>query len=229
MSNRTDLPRITPDKAPTLFNREAGGWAYLGGTVAAVATVPYVLKESFKAVRRGETRIKNQLPVLGTVFGAQIIGGLYGAMKGKARQEREMVEGRVVKDPTIWNSGFFGGAMLGGVAILPLTLLLNAGKISPLMYNLISIPIGLGACIKGMSNRKQDMQHDFERSTALRQQEIDVAKMRLETLESTIAHSGSYKDSVSSEEAALLAAKQDTKTAHADKLTDAQALETQRA
>src|SRR6478736_1706894 len=48
MADRYDLPKIKPDKQPSYFNREAGGWGLLGGFAAAVAAVPFLTKDLLK-------------------------------------------------------------------------------------------------------------------------------------------------------------------------------------
>ena len=208
MGDRKDLPKITPQEKPTLFNREAGGWGVVGNIVGGVAG-------SFS----GNAATKTMVQYAGTAAGA-----LYGGLKGKARQQKEQVEGRVVKKPTVWNSGFWGGAVVSSLVIAPIAHFNSktieaaaaAGHASPLLagVGLGLFTLGLAAPIYGSLHRKKSMQRDLEQAKALQAnqqaqaqgmgQDVTVGQVQEQPL--------SYKNSVSPAEAAALAEKQAEKS-----------------
>lgn len=209
MGDRPDLPRIKPDKAPSYFNREAGGWGYLGGFIGStIATISILGKKvDYKSINK----------TLGIALGIQTVGLVFGAIKGHARQEKEMTEGRVVKSPTIWNSGYFSGATIGALVLLPISLANHFGKMK-LPMSMVALATEFGAGTLGMYKRKESMQQDFDKAMGLRQQEIGAVKEKLHVLERTTTMPTSYKNSVSAAEAEALAEKQGGATSHAEQL-----------
>jgi hypothetical protein len=212
MADRPDLPRIKPAQQPTYFNREAGGWAFLGSFVGTLVGLAASAKEITRTNgASGKTKF------FAIALGTEAIAAVFGAIKGKTRQEREQVEGRVVKDPTYLNSGFFSGAIVGGLITFPIDLLLEKAKVSRSVTGTIG-QIGLwGGGALGLKIRKDSQQHDYDQAIGLRQQEIGVMKDKLHKMERTVQpHPASFKDSVSADESALLEAKQKT-GGHADR------------
>ena len=213
MGERKDLPKIIPQEKPTIFNREAGGWGIAGGMVGDVAG-------SF--TRNAAT--KSVLVYAGTAAGA-----LYGGLKGKARQQKEQVEGRVVKKPTVWNGGIWNGLFVAGLVCIPFASIFEKaaqGAINsiPLLTAVSSLVVV--APIVGSVMRKNSMKRDLKQAEALRDeqqakgqgiaQEITAGQGQEQPL--------SYKNSVSPAEAAALAEKQAEKSqAHVAAMEAAQA------
>ncbi|MEJ0010788.1 MAG: hypothetical protein WDN72_10165 [Alphaproteobacteria bacterium] len=83
MALRTDLPRVTPDDKPGLFNWRTGIGALWGSYIAA----------EFPTQRLSRNR-------LNIAFGA-LMGASIGYMWGEDRRKVEQQEGRVVRDPQI--------------------------------------------------------------------------------------------------------------------------------
>lgn len=241
MGDRTDLPKIKPDKQPSFFNREAGGWGLLGGITASVVGIFAVGGKMFKDMAKlsasnglteeaaSNLRKKNTPLLLGILGAGYATGIVFGGLKGLDRQKKEQQEGRVVKQPTIWNSGIFSGWLIGALVNIPVNLALQAVKAPNLLIKLTVPATWIGGMVIGSNQRKASMQRDFDQATAQRHEEISGLKQQVRALEQTVAPA-SYKDSVTPAESAALTAKQDTKQAHADKLTDVPALaEAQRA
>lgn len=193
MAERYDLPKIKPDKQPSLFNVEAGNWAFVANLVGS-------LGGKVAGMREGATGF--------LVLAATAAGALFGGMQGKARQEKEMVEGRTVKDPTYFNGGIAGGALLGSLASIPLVLITRKLAMS-------SLGLVVGG-IAGSVMRKNDLQHDFDRAVAIRKHEINTLREKANALEQTTKQPSplSFMNSVTPDETKTLEARQDRPKEH---------------
>lgn len=192
MADRYDLPKIKPEEKPTLLNGEAGNWGmagslvgFIGGGIAQKLTGNTVLGSS-------------------VIWGTTALGTAFGALKGKARMEREAVEGKTVKNPTLLNRGFFTGAFVGWLVSVPVFFLARGNlKLAGALSTGIQ---GIGM-VAGMVMRKNSMQRDFDKATQLQQakQDVSLSQARVQEMEPAV----SYKNSVSKDEAAALAQKQE--------------------
>ncbi|PZP87228.1 MAG: hypothetical protein DI582_00205 [Azospirillum brasilense] len=72
---------------------------------------------------------------------------------------------------------------------------------------LLSLAIGIGAICWGSISRKNELQRDFDRAVGMRDAEINTLKASVAAPQP--APAPSYKDSVTAEESAQLAAKQE--------------------
>ncbi len=188
MADRYDLPRIPVTDKPTIFNREAGGWGLLGSMIGSM--IPF-----------------------GSLIGAAV-GIAYGGSKGMRRMERELVEGRAVKDPTYWNSGVWSGWLIGILLVMPV-LLLSFVTGGLLIGVALAAPL-IGAVI-GSNIRYNSMKQDIGMAVALRNQEHNLAKEA--ALEHEMGRAPTvYKDSVSREEAAALEQKSSKPRNHLDEM-----------
>lgn len=104
MAARTDLPRVKGPK-PTLLNYDLGIGAIAGQFVSA-ATLGVGMLLGFSI----------SLPLMAGAIAVTTIGGAaIGAASGKARMEKEQIEGRQVHEPSIINRGW-GFGLFGAVA-----------------------------------------------------------------------------------------------------------------
>lgn len=204
MGERHDLPKIKPDEAPTLLNREAGEWGFVGGFLGTFAA----------SVIKGGAAVKIAVDL--AITGA---AALYGGMQGKARQEREAAQGRVVKTPTYWNGGIWGGLFVSGLIQAPVTYYSQfKGFTEKKLFGRLAIISGvvtLGSIVAGSVLRKESMQRDFDKSIAIR----DANHAKTNELLQAVAASQqaptmpgadevSYKNNVTPDEAAALLEKQ---------------------
>jgi hypothetical protein len=191
MSERHELPKIKPTEAPSLFNHEAGKWGMLGALITAIP--------AYVAQVKGSPKLAAAIAAVGWAGGA-----LYGAVTGKEQQEKEMTQGRVVKDPGYWNKGILSG--------LAATVLVGA----PFRLAGGTLPFGgamaLAAMITGSVMRKNSLQKDYDQSLAIHeQQQAQMAGAQGHGK----GHQPSYTNSVSPSEAATLAERQGAKANHA--------------
>jgi hypothetical protein len=150
MSERYELPKIKPAEAPSLFNHEAGKWGLLGALITAIPA--------------GVAKVSSGPRLAAAVAAVGWVGGaLYGAVNGKEQQEKEMTQGRVVKDPGYWNKGILSGLTATVLLGLPFSM---AGKALPLTG-----AMGLAAMITGSIMRKNSLQKDFDQSLAIHEQQ----------------------------------------------------------
>lgn len=210
MGERNDLPKIKPEKQPTIFNHEAGKWGFLTSIVASIALVPAMMKEMGKTLGQGlslkeETKIFEQSPRLRNLglvaIGAEILGALFGGFQEKQKQEKEQVDGRVVKTPGYWNkgilSGLFVSSLISSVAVY--------GFKKPIS-GAVGTLISLGGAVVGSVMRKNELQRDFDQATAqqAKQQEENTALLHM-LANNQLAHAPvTYKNSVAPDEALAL-------------------------
>lgn len=187
MGERHDLPKIKPTEQPSMFNHDMGVGAWLGNVVGWGVLLT--------AATRGR-------PALGVGLGiaAPIIGGLWGGLSGKAKQEREQIEGRVVKEPGYWNKGILTGLVLGGMLAI----------FAPLLGGILSI----GGAVTGSIIRKNSLQKDFDLAVAIRDQQQMQVMATAQGLGKGPQHS--YMNSVTPTESATLAQKQVAQASHVD-------------
>lgn len=193
MAERTDLPKIKPEGQPSLINHSMGVgafWGNLGGALAALA-VPAKYK-------------------VATVISGSALGGLLGGMQGKNKQENEQAHGMVVKSPSYWNKGIISGMMAGWAVGLPIRHFAKGAK------GLVFVAEAGGAVI-GSVLRKNELQRDFDRAVSVRDLETEALRNQLHAAQLANGTVPSYMNSVSADEAAALAARQDRKETHADK------------
>lgn len=216
MGTRTDLPKIKPDEQPSIVNGEAAGWGLLGGFVGSMAA---------SIIGKGTQGI-------GLANSAGLaIGGILGGLKGKSRLEHEQQEGRVVKTPGYWNRGIINGLFAGFLVHVPLVTLVKNGNLSR-GWAMASAWGTIGAMITGSIWRKNSLQHDFDKSVAIRdsnQAKVNQLLNEAAKLTPPVADEpASYKNSVTPDEVTALLEKQAQApqvekpahtghTAHADK------------
>ena len=203
MGIRADLPKIKSDEQPSFFNREAGMWGEVGSILGGLASL--VIPN--RAVKYG---------VVATVAGAGVV---LGGLQGLSRQKEEAINGRVVKDPSYWNSGILSGSLVAGLITMPFGYFLAkpeallSGSTTALATVGLATAAWLGGVIAGSVMRKNSMQRDFDKAVELQNQEKARAKELLESVAKGKGHEmdapvPSYKNSVTPDEAAALAEKQ---------------------
>lgn len=204
MGERHDLPKITPDEKPSLFNTEAAYWGLVGSVVGGLGSY----------IGRGSVAVRIAVDLAFTGAGA-----LYGGIQGKARQEREQNAGRVVKTPGFWNSGILSGFFVSGLIQAPLTYYTMFKEMTPKAYGRALTASGiitLGGMITGSIMRKNSLQRDFDKAVAIRDAHTAQAQQMLATsiaqqqvpAAPTMDEPPSFKNSVTPDEAALLMEKQ---------------------
>lgn len=146
MSERPDLPKIKPKRAPGLLSYETLDWALNGWIIGDLV--------SFFSNREIARK-----PVLWT---GMIMGAVAGAVIGKDRQEREQAEGKTVSDPTYWNSGLGLGAAAIVILAIPM------GAFHSLASSMTTIAASLGAAALGSVIVRSEMQQDFNQALAAR-------------------------------------------------------------
>ncbi len=204
MALRNDLPRIAPDKAPSIFNGSMARGSFYLSAAAMIGIAGFF---AFVAPATSPLLV---MKAAGVFLGAQAVGGLVGGIVGKAQQQRELVEGRTVSDPTFINNTMIGATEL--VLALGAAIAIAGG-----LPTLISIgPIAataafVTAAVVGGIIGKQSMKQDFNRAIAQRDSALEVATGRAiysPRLEQDLARGkAAYKDSVSAEESQALDAK----------------------
>lgn len=201
MSTRTDLPKIKPDDQPSIFNHEAGEWGIYGGLLSIIPSVIAYMSGCRESVIRG-------IGIAGTVGGA-----LYGGLKGKAQQEKEAVEGRVVKDPGYWNKGLLSGWLISGLIQAPFHLMNKSSTLVGFLLTATTMTIG-------SISRKNSLQHDFDKAVALRDGEQAQLKQMVHSVakEREPHHQPGFKDTVSADEAARLEQQQQPTASHVEQL-----------
>lgn len=212
MNDRPDLPRIHPDEPVSFFNREAGGWGLLGNTLGGVAAAVSLIGQNIKNAQKGipvapETMVKSLPLIISITLGATAIGTIFGGLKGMDRQKREKEEGRVVKTPTGWNSGIWGGWLGGILLAIPVRMAHIHGVIGAKAAFITGAVLEIGGMIVGSNLRKSSMERDFNKAIAQRNQEIGALKEQTKMLEQTVAPGKNYKNSVSAEESQALEGK----------------------
>ncbi len=194
MGERSDLPRIKPEKEPSYFNHTAGLYGDIAQTAGYVAD--------------GVVKTKYWQPI------SLVLGAAIGGVIGKAKQEREAVEGRIVKTPSIWNVGIFTGSAVASALVLPVSLTLQ--QPTGLAALLLGAAPIVGSAV-GMVVRKKELQKDFDKAMSIRNQELAELKMLKKQQAKALEPEG-YKNTVTPEEAALLADKQSPVVSHEEAL-----------
>lgn len=239
MAYRPDLSPIRPSERPGIFNREAGGWSiFFGfiGAVIAVAAAPSIVA----ALGITGSAVAGAIAITEfTGLAAGFLGGLiFGGKRGMLRQQRELENGRVVKDPTYLNGGIWNGlaTVMGVNTAITGGMLLTGMTTGAELAVMLAAPLTLGAAVLplaamtiGSLIRKNSMQRDFDQAMVQRGRMAALAQQR-EMSESMGRGPTIFKDSVSAQEAALLESKQAASRSHADGVTAsrAQPAETQR-
>jgi hypothetical protein len=193
MAERLDLPRVRPEGKPTIFNHGMAHGAFWG-------SIAGILVGSAAALLVGALFTNPALGVGLLIYSGksigEVIGGVIGGVKGKEKHERETVEGRVVRDPGYWNKGILSGLVVSNFLALPIEMAF--GAFSPTF----SMIFAISGMILGSSLRKNDLQQDFDRAVAIR--ENGIQQLRAAALEKGISQEKSMSQTVTKEEAAHL-------------------------
>ena len=217
MSDRTDLPKIKPDTAPTIFNHEAGKWGWISGFIGVLVAIPTVIVPKARiAIKTGRSAelVHSELNEAGAIIiAAQLAGAAIGGTIEKHKQEREQTEGRIVKTPGYWNKGILSGFLVSSLIQTPIAM-----SKKPLSNGLSAV-IGLGSAVIGSVMRKDQLQRDFDKSVALRNHE--QAQLQALLRHEAPLPEPTYKNSVTPEESATLHQQQTAPKTHADKLVTA--------
>jgi hypothetical protein len=233
MAERTDLPKIKPTEAPSLFNHEAGKWGAVGGLVASTAAALHVhssvkkqiqsmiAEHGIEALHRakldGKALLSSGRKMIGLLLGVELVGGFVGGLFGKSQQEKDVNEGRTVKTPGYWNKGILSGWLAVAIPVQIISLFrTNEANVLDMnfqqrksIYGFIAV---VGGAIVGSIMRKNSLQKDFDQAVALRdQQQAQLIHGAAK------AQQPGYMNSVNTSEAAELAQKQAAKnSSHAD-------------
>ena len=229
MGERLDLPRVPSTTKPSFWNHDTAKWALMGNIAGNVIG----LLIAGTALFSGSGLLAAGAFLLAPVFslGGTYLGAKHGATIGAARQERELTEGRVVKDPSYLNKGIVSGLVVGNVASAALSLL-GFG----LPWITITSGLGLIGAAVGSFIEKQNMSRDYDHAVALRNQQQGVMVqqpviMQGQTMTPTVGQ-GQYMNSVSPQESQALETQLAAHDAsHAQQVLDQQAqqpLNTQR-
>ncbi len=226
MAKRYDLPRIPATEEPTIWNRTMGVWAFVGSWVAAIAAHVGLAATGIDADldpvfdlhgAHPETTaeaVKELQPVLNTIGGTNLaiesatgVAAVAGGLSGKAKMERELQTGKVVKDPTFWNGGIVSGIMAvsvpAGVAVA--SLFLVGAPLLGVAVAAAGFVASLGAAIYGGFAVKGKMQQEFNQSLAIKE-EIELQRGYGKC--PVMAQQHAYVNSVTPEESQALEAAQ---------------------
>lgn len=164
MALRRDLPTIPQQQEPTIWNGEMAKWGYISLSGAELATT----------VLLPRTDIASQFALN---HGAMAIGGLLGGQHGKERMAEQQITGKIVRDPTIWNTSFFTNSLLVSVpaSALSTALFINGQSIRGATIAIVGGIGSIGAGIAGGFAKKERMQDEFNQAMA-RRDELLVAK-----------------------------------------------------
>lgn len=227
MGERHDLPKIKPEKEPSIFNHEAGKWGYLSSLAASLAAIPYFLKEAVKDVVKKpdhELTAKTNPEDFKSIFkkinaeaehdvlhnpklrnvalvttGVGIVGALIGGSKEKSKQEHEQTEGRVVKTPGYWNKGIVSGMFVSGL----INTIFNYGLKKPLGAT-TGLIVGIGSMVVGSVMRNSELKRDYEQALmtkgAYEQQKQQQTEILVQQLAELQKQQPTYKDSVTPDE-----------------------------
>lgn len=226
MSTRTDLPKVKHEQAPSVFNHEAGKWGFISGMLAGIGVFSNAMiagtKQAIKS--RGMMTEEEIIKHVGSsyktgivvVAAAEVGGALIGGLKEKNNQEQAVTDGRVVKTPGYWNKGILSGLLASSLVQAPFSYsdmseMAKTGKAATRSSLWLAVPL-IGAII-GSIMRRSELQRDFDKAVAIREEEMDTLKAKVAAHEAKHEEHApvSYKDSVSPEEAEALAEKQQKK------------------
>lgn len=202
MTYRTDLPRIKPDKEPSLVNEDMFASAALGGALGGL----------FQLVLGGKNRATQIF-----VYAAFILtGGILGGLSGKAKQEREQVQGRIVEHPGFFNQGIVSGAILADSAT-DIVDIIKDNNSKTTSWSVRGIIAFLGATI-GSIVTQQVRQKDFNKAVAIRDKQQQALQARIEELS---RHHG-YDGKITKDDMRLLVGhpQHGSQYSHVEKLTE---------
>lgn len=142
-----------------------------------------------------------------------IIGGLIGGQMGKRQMEVDVVAGKAVSDPTIWNKAFFTGSFVGSIIGGALLMGLLAAGVPLLGASAGGAVASLGIMVGSVMSRKGHMQQELDQAKTIQaQMQMDQAMGR--GVSQSVGHTrgivqaqAPYVNSVSAEEMALLNAR----------------------
>jgi hypothetical protein len=203
MADRPDLPKIKPDETPSIFNHEMGSWAFNGNFLGFLASLALPIKYR-----------------TGTILAGTALGGLWGGIKGKEQQEKEAIEGRVVKTPGYMNIGIISGWVAGTMLALPVQMLMRNNTSA---VNNLGLLGALGGMTIGSISRKNSLQHDFDKAVAMRREEIGQLRARAQQAEMAMSTQPVVAETVTAAAAEVPAQADEAKpkpTHHQDKLVE---------
>lgn len=225
MADRTDLPKIKPDAEPSIINHKAGVYGLLGSMGSSLALASLNNRATVKIVEQdipefekllNITSSTKKFAILGVVGG--LIGALIGGNSEKKKQEVDQQQGRVVKDPGYFNKGLVSGTYFSTLINAPI--IISKLRAEDILFRKIRITklnaaIAVVGMVTGSILRKNSLQHDFDQSIAIRDGKQAETQDLLHQAANQLGTGASFKNSVTPDEAAVLADKQDQKSSHA--------------
>lgn len=241
-SNEEKLILPVHDK-PTFFNQDifkgvfwgsllfSIGGAVLGalGLVPVPSEVTQFINEGFTASELSAAGSILQSiggATIGLIAGSGIgtlAGGVYGGLRGKEQMQRDLENGKEVREPTFWNKSIFTGLFIASAIGYALeTAIVTAGfalgETGASAANVIGTLVGgiapIFGAVQGGLVGKETMRQEYNQALALKEQERITATAR--TQEASLTYSlqpqqghaaNPYKNSVSQEEAQALEAR----------------------
>lgn len=212
MALRTDLPRISVKDEPTIWNQDMGKWAFWGSLIIGVPLMlaamsnGYIPEDAdfFRKIPKGEFFLTEAIG-----WGSAAIGGIFGGLVGKSRMEEEQQEGKIVREPTIWNKGLLTGLMVGGLitTLVAAPFVLAAGSTFGL-FPLKALIVPLVTGVKFANQEKETMQREFDQAVNLKIEQDVSRGLSLQMSRSPVPGisqaQAPYVNSVSMQEANML-------------------------
>lgn len=220
MALRTDLPKIPVDREPTIWNRNMGAWAFCASLLSVLVVPPL-------AIAFGTASLVPSI----VSYGMIAIGGFIGGQRQKAEMEKEAIHGKIVREPTFWNSKVLSNYMAVSIPVgLAITAAayslgidissladqgvqsIGAEKVTQAMGLVTAAGIGgLVAIVSGIFggfDQKEQMQKEFDQAVDIKMQQ-DVSRglqqMMSRAPQRGISQAQSpYVNSVSQAESAML-------------------------
>lgn len=208
MAARSDLPRLAGAR-PSYFNSVASTFGVIGAA-AAFAAATYI-----PAVATAVTGIAGATLAapLAAAIGVGLAATTLGAVIGKTKMQNELINGRVVREPSFLNKGLMNGLFLGGAvalgimaapALLPAaavasipTVLTGAGALAAIA----AVPAALGSLMSRSTQTKETV-------AAVRQAELITVTRQAESAKAKgLGPDMARAASVTPEEAAMLEAR----------------------
>jgi hypothetical protein len=162
MTYRTDLPKIIPDKEPSLLNEQTLSGAAMGGVLGWIL-----------AMLVSSPKLRAASHVLGV-----IIGGGYGAVAGKKLEEKEQATGRIAQNPSLLNSGALHGFIATEIALDGINIASKRAVI-PTGWR---VPLALVASGIGSIWVNNNRQRDFNKAVKIQTQQQQALHEKVDAL-----------------------------------------------